>query len=574
MKKPYWLIQILIFLSATIFAIVSADSKVTENETKTTPGVNSPFGNVSCEMCKQIIQFVKGKETQIMGASKEYDVNKQYASLIAICSAAAPTDVCVGLIKQNLPLLVEIIKEKNLNECHVCQTILEYNGCCDGGPAIKWQLDLEKYGPKPADCSQCPAGGEEVKKIAHITDTHWDPKYIVGSSNVCKEPICCRSGGNMPQEKEKQAGIFGSYRACDVPLTTLETTLQNMREQHGHEIIFVVVTGDFVAHNIWETTKEQVIDSIKQQTELINKYFPKTPVYYAMGNHDMHPTNLFANPAQKDYTNWLYKVVNEQWTQWLDDEARATINKGGFYTHRVKDGPRIISLNSMYCYVLNWWLIYDPIDPAGQLIWLADTLHQAEANGEMVYIIQHISVGTVDCLQEYSRELWRILSRFQCIIKALFTGHAHLDETKLIYDIDDLNKPIIPVHNGGSVTTFEEVNVNYKVYDVDTKSWDILNAESWIFNLNEPGETAKWYKLYSFKDEFNVPSTKPEDLDKAVQQLATSEDLMRKYNWFYAKGAETEMWSDCDSGCLRKRLCEFVTTNYANTEKCKQLPIP
>lgn len=57
------------------------------------------------------------------------------------------------------------------------------------------------------------------------------------------------------------------------------------------------------------------------------------------------------------------------------------------------------------------WLIYDPIDPAGQLIWLADTLHQAEANGEMVYIIQHISVGTVDCLQEYSRELWRILSR-------------------------------------------------------------------------------------------------------------------------------------------------------------------
>lgn len=63
----------------------------------------------------------------------------------------------------------------------------------------------------------------------------------------------------------------------------------------------------------------------------------------------------FANPAQKDYTNWLYKVVNEQWTQWLDDEARATINKGGFYTHRVKDGPRIISLNSMYCYVLNWY---------------------------------------------------------------------------------------------------------------------------------------------------------------------------------------------------------------------------
>lgn len=75
-------------------------------------------------------------------------------------------------------------------------------------------------------------------------------------------------------------------------------------------------------------------------------------------------------------------------------------------------------------------------------------------------------------------------SRFQCIIKALFTGHAHLDETKLIYDIDDLNKPIIPVHNGGSVTTFEEVNVNYKVYDVDTKSWVTHSIINRINNLH------------------------------------------------------------------------------------------
>lgn len=58
-----------------------------------------------------------------------------------------------------------------------------------------------------------------------------------------------------------------------------------------------------------------------------------------------------------------------------------------------------------------------------------------------------------------------------------------------------------------------------------------MNAESWVFNLADTKTDPKWYRLYSFKDEFGVPSTKPRDLDKAVRLMAENEHYMEKYNW-------------------------------------------
>lgn len=528
----------------------------------------------ACKMCTELSKFIKEKRLAMKDDKREFSDEDIGAVIVTACVALkiSTKDVCIGLVTLNMPVLMRVMIEKNLNECDVCKVIFEYKNCCDGGPAKKWTLPLEKYGPKPPDCSKFARRGGKRKKIAHITDLHWDQQYVIGSTNECEEPICCGNPDNMPKDKAKQAGLYGSYRKCDVPMRTLDTTLESIKEIHGPELEFVIVTGDFVEHTIWDMDEEVVGISMMEQTALINQYFPKTPVFYAIGNHDGYPPNLFVPPQVMDISKWIFTLFNEQWSTWLDDNARGTIDKGGFYTFRGKDGPRIISLNSMFCYNLNWFLAYDPVDPAGQLIWLADTLIKAEEAGEMVYIIQHISVGTVDCLQEYSRELWRILTRFHCIIKGLFTGHVHRDETRLIYDIDDLSKPIISVHNGGSVTSYIDVNPNYKIYEVEEESWDVLNAESWIFDLGATQKNPEWIRLYSFRDEFKVPSIRPEDLHNVIMQLANDENLMRKYNSFYGKGAKTALVDDCDANCLRQRLCDMVTTTYSDTRKCDQLP--
>ena len=61
-------------------------------------------------------------------------------------------------------------------------------------------------------------------------------------------------------------------------------------------------------------------------------------------------------------------------------------SRGGYYTVLVEKGFRIISLNMNYGNVGNWWLWINSTDPAGQLQWLADTLHKAEENHEKVFI--------------------------------------------------------------------------------------------------------------------------------------------------------------------------------------------
>lgn len=54
-------------------------------------------------------------------------------------------------------------------------------------------------------------------------------------------------------------------------------------------------------------------------------------------------------------TRWLYEVLADVWiTHWLPEETRATILKGGYYTMLVQPGFRVIALNNMYCYTLNW----------------------------------------------------------------------------------------------------------------------------------------------------------------------------------------------------------------------------
>jgi len=52
-------------------------------------------------------------------------------------------------------------------------------------------------------------------------------------------------------------------------------------------------------------------------------------------------------------TNWLYTLADYIWSAWIPNSSE-TILKGGFYSHEVNAGLKIIALNSMLCYNYNW----------------------------------------------------------------------------------------------------------------------------------------------------------------------------------------------------------------------------
>lgn len=60
------------------------------------------------------------------------------------------------------------------------------------------------------------------------------------------------------------------------------------------------------------------------------------------------------------------------------------------------------------------WLNYDWKDNSGALTWLAETLWNAELNGEKVHIMSHIPPGNGDCLGAWGRNYARIVERQFC----------------------------------------------------------------------------------------------------------------------------------------------------------------
>jgi hypothetical protein len=85
--------------------------------------------------------------------------------------------------------------------------------------------------------------------------------------------------------------------------------------------------------------------------------------------------------------------------------------RGGYYTYLVNPDLLVIAINSNICYTNNFWLIYDSFDPAGQLVWLAETLLAAEQAGQKVHILSHISGGSGSCFAPWRTDYTKIINR-------------------------------------------------------------------------------------------------------------------------------------------------------------------
>lgn len=166
------------------------------------------------------------------------------------------------------------------------------------------------------------------------------------------------------------------------------------------------------------------------------------------------------------------------------------------------------------------WLLYDGKDMVDQLEWLRDTLIAAELNGERVHILGHVPPNTSSCVRAWNREYDNLVRQFAHIISGQFVGHTHTDEFSILYSTDDVPVALNVAWNGGSGTSFIGLNSNYRLYTAELNSFEIVDHETFIFNLTEanllPGESPKWFKEYSFRDAFDVTDLSPFTLSKLV----------------------------------------------------------
>lgn len=132
----------------------------------------------------------------------------------------------------------------------------------------------------------------KISTFVQITDIHIDPFYEPGSLSDCKEPLCCRatSGLVQPGDKRRQAGRWGDYGNCDLPVRTLHNALKRIRSHHPNAEYWLW-TGDISPHDIWNISKSDAASHVRLVTKMIREYSNGLPVFPVIGNHEAHPVN-------------------------------------------------------------------------------------------------------------------------------------------------------------------------------------------------------------------------------------------------------------------------------------------
>uniref|UniRef100_A0A3Q3J3G6 Saposin B-type domain-containing protein n=1 Tax=Monopterus albus TaxID=43700 RepID=A0A3Q3J3G6_MONAL len=415
-------------------------------------GVGFNWKNVTCRLCQTVFTII---DIALMS-----DANEERLAYVAgeVCSRLHLADerVCRDITELFRADFIQAVQASLLWPTEAC-ALLVGPSCGKFDIYAPWNITLPKVPKPPVTPPSPPKPGSPQSRVLFLTDIHWDQEYEVGSAADCKDPLCCRKGSGTPSWRRREAGYWGTYSKCDLPLRTVESLLKNVDRDRPWD--WVYWTGDIPAHNVWSQTRKQQLSGLINISRLVHEHLgPNVKVYPAVGNHESVPVNLFPPPFVHGNrsSGWLYDTMAEEWAAWLPEQALKTLRYGGFYTAEVQPGLRVVSLNMNFCTPGNFWLMVNSTDPANQLQWLVHILQASEDKGEKVHIIGHIPPGL--CLDSWSRNYYHIVNRYESTVAGQFFGHTHLDEFQLFYDEETMSRPLGVAFIAPSATTFVNLN--------------------------------------------------------------------------------------------------------------------
>ncbi|KAF2363498.1 Calcineurin-like phosphoesterase domain ApaH type [Trinorchestia longiramus] len=561
---------------------------------------------LSCQVLAKILfQYIRSNR----------DTQRAAKRLIEVCRLLVfnHRGVCEGLINGERPVLEYVIRHSDASPAQLCELIFSSRSVstdlhCDlqfqgdewavhippsiPGRGAK-QLSVNKRFVSDAVPDLLPDphvrvkrmgrqndfnGGRPYLKMLHLTDLHYDPKYLAGSNAECGAPICCQVDSGNPRNPAAAAGKWGDYRSCDSPERLVLHMLDHIRSNHP-DIDYILYTGDSVPHDIWRLNKEKNSVVINRVEKLLSEYFPNMPIFGALGNHESFPRDSFPPPedstVDKKFSNlWLYNLMADHWQHHLPNaniskEARIT----GSYSALLEPGFRIISVNTNFCYKINWWVLYKNTDPGNVLRWLVLELLQAEQRSERVQIIAHIAPLYGDCYEQWRHQFSRVVTRFSKTIRGQFYGHSHLMEVLLHYDVDNPNRPVGVQYLTPSNTPYNRLNPSYTLFYIDGNHPEstraVLDKEIFFMNLTAANsqDDVRWLPLYSVKKDLNLDSLEAIDWEGFVRRMDQDPELTRKFHQYQVVASDVQK-DDCDRDCRKQIICSMVDGDNFLPRKC------
>ncbi|CAO3616653.1 unnamed protein product [Cunninghamella echinulata] len=534
----------------------------------------------SCSSCISLLQMIKSLSYTTEGFL--------IRTLTKVCirTGRVSPEVCAGVMKEQVPIFRKVIKTMTVSgrDGHLmCAAIAN---SCPYPDIEKWEIQFPK--PKPTNIPTNQPSGETFT-VLQLSDWHIDPEYQAFSDAVCDKPICCRASSTDYSNITKPSSPWGEY-SCDTPLPLIKSMLDFIPTIEN-DISFGLMTGDIPPHEVWHTLpflKTQFIQDASYR--LLHAHFDapskiNAVLYPSVGNHESAPTNNFPlktnqlpDDMEHDFLSlvWLYKSLAKSWNGWLsynndgDDPKNDIENNTGSYVARPLHGLKLISLNTNFCYTLNWWLYQQPNerDPNGILKWLVEQLQESEDMGERVWIIGHIAPGDSTCFHDYSNYYYQIVERYAPhVITGQFFGHTHKDELQIFYKNGQQNasEAISVAYIAPSITPYLNVNPGFRTYKVDKNTFEVVDSITYIADLDKANtwlDGPNWHVEYSAREAYSSTnatlSSEKQPLTaewwhNVTLDMENNNSTFDKY-WYHRTKLAPQT-PECDEDCRRNIIC-------------------
>ena len=456
--------------------------------------------------------------------------------------------------------------------------------------------------PKPANATAPPPSGTRVK-VLHLSDFHLDPRYFASSEANCSSGLCCRSNvanAALPTGKVSlPAPLYGAYK-CDTPYDLGTAALQAIGPLTGvgagESFAWTVYTGDLVSHDSQNQLSRAYVEYTETSIYSMFKDYINGPVFPVLGNHDTNPEAIdgphsLPGPLGQQFS-WNYNHVSALWQNngWIDNgtASQAALHYAA-YSIINQYGLRIITLNTDFWYHSNFFNFINTTNPdtSGTFSFLIQELQAAEDAGERVWILGHVLSGWdgSNPLVNPTDLFYQIVDRYSPhVIANIFFGHTHEDQITIFYanngTVQNSSNAIAQSWIAPSITPLTNLNSGFRMYEVDTGSFDVYEAYTWYADVNTFPElntsaTGPTFKFeYSTRDAYPIgwPTNAPLNATywhAVTVAMETNRTMVELFNTF--QGKSSIKTPNCtNDACAAAKICYMRSGSAPLGKQCPQ----
>ncbi|EJD04893.1 uncharacterized protein FOMMEDRAFT_18613 [Fomitiporia mediterranea MF3/22] len=545
---------------------------------------NSPFLNDTCAKCQAALGILKF----VALAAPEQGP----AAVVAMCQAFKLSSNCntafgplaLGSVITQVVARADV---EGFDGQMMCQNFLS---ACPLPPTSALNLTnwFAKPKPNPLPPPKKPSG--KRLKVLSLSDIHLDARYATGAEANCTSGLCCREGNvatSSPNQTLVPAPRFGAF-LCDSPYSLTLSALEAIPVLTGTQdtgFAWTLYNGDLVAHDTDAQLSQAYVEYVETVIfDLIKRMLKAGPTYVVIGNHDSvgvaeDAPKLLGGELAHQY-DWNYEHVSSLWQHedWIPEAAveLARAHYGGYMVRR-KDGLRIITLNTNLWYRANWfnYINMTSSDPSGILRFLTDELQDAEDAGDRVWIMGHVLSGWdgTNALLNPSNLFYQIVDRYSPhVIAGIFWGHTHEDELSIFYTnngtVQSAENALVVSWNAPSITPASNLNSGFRVYEVDSSTFEVLDAHTWKSDVNAfpalDGQTAfgpTFTYEYSARDTYggNITGWGSNDplnatwWHRVTEVMENDTSLVQTFNTL--QGKSSVRTKPCTGECITAKIC-------------------